>query len=407
MTKLTVDELRAEFPVVKSCTYLDSAYWGPYPQRTADAIADFVRKRSETPYPFGRAEEDRVFVDSVRSKMADVLNVTADEIWFPKGTTDGISTVANALLSPGDEIIVGGLDHPADYAIWSNLAERGMIVTVAPQRNGRMDPEDIERAITPRTRAIGLCLVNTYNGYRQDLDALSRVAGDHGLYLFLDAIQGMGHLAIDVADTNVTMMSAGAYKWLCSPEGLGVSYVNKDVIEDIIPHNVHFYGLEPRQTDWESFIHQVFEYGASDSGPQRIPAGTLDYPDTAVRMEVSPSIIALIGLNQMADVILEFGGIEAVEKRVLSLSAQLRITAQEHGHSVLSPPEPEGMTGINAIATSSAEGFQDYAQERGIYLRARPASPIAQDSVRVTPHFFNNQDDIDTLVDALDEFRDR
>ena len=407
MTTLTVDELRAEFPINESCTYLDSAYWGPYPKRTADAISDFVRKRSEQPYPFGRADEDRVFVDGVRSKMADLLNVTAEEIWFPKGTTDGISTVANALLRPGDEIIVGGLDHPADYAIWANLAERGIVVTVAPQRNGRMDPGDIERSISPRTRAIGLCLVNTYNGYRQDIDALSRVAGDHGLYLFLDAIQGMGHLAIDVADTNVTMMSAGAYKWLCSPEGLGVSYVNKDVIEDIIPHNVHFYGLEPRQTDWESFIHQVFEYGASDSGPQRIPAGTLDYPDTAVRMEVSPSIIALIGLNQMADVILEFGGIEAVEKRVLSLSAQLRITAQEHGHSVLSPPEPEGMTGINAIATSSAEGFQDYAQERGIYLRARPASPIAEDSVRVTPHFFNNQDDIDTLVDALDEFRDR
>ena len=407
MTTLTVDELRAEFPINESCTYLDSAYWGPYPKRTADAISDFVRKRSEQPYPFGRADEDRVFVDGVRSKMADLLNVTAEEIWFPKGTTDGISTVANALLRPGDEIIVGGLDHPADYAIWANLAERGIVVTVAPQRNGRMDPGDIERSISPRTRAIGLCLVNTYNGYRQDIDALSRVAGDHGLYLFLDAIQGMGHLAIDVADTNVTMMSAGAYKWLCSPEGLGVSYVNKDVIEDIIPHNVHFYGLEPRQTDWESFIHQVFEYGASDSGPQRIPAGTLDYPDTAVRMEVSPSVIALIGLNQMADVILEFGGIEAVEKRVLSLSAQLRITAQEHGHSVLSPPEPEGMTGINAIATSSAEGFQDYAQERGIYLRARPASPIAEDSVRVTPHFFNNQDDIDTLVDALDEFRDR
>ncbi len=406
MTTLTVDELRAEFPINESCTYLDSAYWGPYPKRTADAISDFVRKRSEQPYPFGRAEEDRVFVDGVRSKMADVLNVTAEEIWFPKGTTDGISTVANALLRPGDEIIVGGLDHPADYAIWANLAERGIVVTVAPQRNGRMDPGDIERSISPRTRAIGLCLVNTYNGYRQDIDALSRVAGDNGLYLFLDAIQGMGHLAIDVADTNVTMMSAGAYKWLCSPEGLGVAYVNRDVIEDIIPHNVHFYGLEPRVDDWESFIHQMFDYGASDSGPQPIPAGTLDYPNTAVRMEVSPSVIALIGLNQMADVILEFGGMEAVEKRVLSLSSQLRITAQEHGHRVLSPPEPEGLSGINAVATSSAEGFQDFAEERGIYLRARPASPIGQDSVRVTPHFFNNTDDIDTFVDALDAYRD-
>ena len=89
----------------------------------------------------------------------------------------------------------------------------------------------------------------------------------------------MGHLDIDVANSNVTMMSAGAYKWLCSPEGLGVSYVSKDVIEDIIPHNVHFYALGPEQTDWESFVGQMFEYGSSDRGPQQIPAGTL-----AIRM---------------------------------------------------------------------------------------------------------------------------
>ena len=247
LANLTAEELRAEFPVHDSYTYLDSAYWGPYPKRTSDAISDFVQKRSTMAYPFGRADEDRVFVDEVRSKMAKVLNVTPEEVWFPKGTTDAISTVANALLRPGDEILVGGLDHPADYAVWSNLAERGIRVTVVPQRDYRMDAEDIERAISPQTRAIGMCLVNTYNGYRQDLDALSRVAGEHGLYLFLDAIQGMGHLDIDVANSNVTMMSAGAYKWLCSPEGLGVSYVSKDVIEDIIPHNVHFYsaGSEP------------------------------------------------------------------------------------------------------------------------------------------------------------------
>ena len=121
-------------------------------------------------------------------------------------------------------------------------------------------------------------------------------------------------------------------------------------------------------------------------------------------MELSPSVIALLGLNQMADLILGFGGIEAVEKRVLSLSSQLRITAQEHGHTVLSPPEPEGMTGINAIAVAG-EGFQAYAQERGIYLCVRPASVLGEASARVTPHFFNNQEDIETLVGALDDYR--
>ena len=407
MGNLTSETIRAEFPVTSSYTYLDSAYWGPYPRRTSEAISDYVSQRSTTAYPFGRAEEDRVFVDGVRAKVATLWGVDPSEVWFPKGTTDAIGSVASALLKPGDEILVGGLDHPADYTVWSNLAERGITVTVVPQRDGRMDPSDFERAITPRTRAMGACLVNTYNGYRQNLEALSRVAGDHDLYLFLDAIQGVGHLSIDVAGTNVTMMSAGCYKWLCSPEGLGVAYLNKDVAGEIIPHTAHFYAYEPRGNDWESFIREIFAIGASGSGPRQIPPGALEYPDGANRLEVSPSVISLIGLNQMADLLIEFGGMQAVEERVLSLAVNLRVAAQEHGHQVFSPPEPEGMSGITSVGVPDALDFQDFAKGRGVHLCPRPASPIAGEAVRVSPHFFNNEDDIGKFVETLDDYRGR
>lgn len=401
---LTPESLRAEFPITASCTYLDSAYWGPYPKRTAGAISDFVRRRSDTAFPFGRADQDRVFVNGVRSKIADLLGVSAEEVWFSKGTTDAISTVASALLKPGDEILVGGLDHPADYAVWANLAERGIQVTVVPQQDGRMEPDDVDHAVTEKTRALGMCLVNTYNGYRQDIDALSRIAGDHGIYLFLDAIQGMGHLSIEVAETNVTMMSAGSYKWLCSPEGLGVAYVKREVVEDIVPHNVHFYGFEPRGSDWSSFLANIFEYGVSGNRPRRITPGTLEYPDAAIRMELSPSIVSLIGLDQMADLLLEFGGMAAVEKRVLSLAAQLRVAVQEHGHRVLSPPEPSGMSGITCVIVPRADGFQEFAKDRGVHVRARPATPLGPEAVRVSTHFFNNESDIGKLVETLDAF---
>ena len=404
MCAVAFQDIRAAFPITESCTYLDSAYWGPYPRRSAEAISDFVRRRSESAFPFGRADQDRVFVDGVRSKVAQLLGVAAEEVWFPRGTTDGLSTVASALLKPGDEILVGGLDHPADYAIWANLAERGILVTVVPQRDGQMDPDDLDRAVTGRTQAIGMCLVNTYNGYRQDLEALSRVAGDRGLYLLLDAIQGVGHLAIDVRETNVTMMSAGIYKWLCSPEGLGVAYLNKDVVGDVIPHNVHFYGIEPEGGDWGSFLARIFGYGASGAGPQRIPAGALDYPEAAVRLEISPSIVSLICLNEVADLMIGFGGMAAVEARVLALATQLRVAVQEHGHRVLSSSDPRGMSGITCVVVPSALGFQEFAKQRGIHVRARPATPIGAEAVRVSTHFFNDENDIEKLVDALDAY---
>lgn len=403
MSVLTTESVRAEFPITASCAYLESAYWGPYPKRTAAAISEYVQRRSDSAFPFGRSDEDRVFVDGVRSAVADLLGATPEEVWFPKGTTDAISTVATALLKPGDEILVGGLDHPADFAIWANLAERGIQVRVVPQRDGRMNPEDIEDAITSNTRAIGMCLVNTYNGYRQNLEALSALAGDRDLYLFLDAIQGIGHLAIDLSETSVTVMSAGSYKWLCSPEGLGVAYVRRDVASDIIPHNVHFYGMEPADGGWSSYLAKVL----ASQGPQTIPRGTLEYPDAAIRLEISPSIISLIGLNQMVGILREFGGIVAVEERVLSLAARLRVTVQEHGHRIVSPSEPSGMSGITSVAVSNALGFQEFAKERGVHVRARPATPIGPEAVRVSTHLFNNENDIDQLVLVLDEYDDR
>jgi len=405
VSTLTSLQIRDEFPITQACTYLDSAYWGPYPRRSAEAISDYVRKRSTTAFPFGRADQDRVFAGEVRSKIAGLLGVAPEEIWFPRGTTDALGTVAAALLAPGDEILVGGLDHPADYAVWANLAERGIRVKVVPQRGGRMNPEDLERAITAKTRAIGICLVNTYNGYRQSLDALSRIAGEHELYLLLDAIQGIGHLRIDLHKSNVTMMSAGSYKWLCSPEGLGVAYINRDVIGNVVPHNVHFYGIEPESGGWASFIPRILEYGTSGLGPQEIPSGTLNYPASAIRLEISPSIVSLVGLNQMADLLNEFGGMGSVEARVISLSMYLRSVAQEHGHSILSTSDPEHMSGITSVLVPSAPGFAEFAKRRNIHIRERPATPIATDAVRVSPHIFNDKSDIDMLVEALNDYR--
>lgn len=405
MPVLTARQIREEFPITKSCTYLDSAYWGPYPRRTAEAISDFVQQRSLKAYPFGRADRDRVFVDKVRSKVAGLLGASPEEIWFSRGTTEAINAVASALLKPGDEILVGGLDHPADYTIWANLADRGVVVRVVPQRDGQMDPADLARAVTPRTRAIGMCLVNTYNGCRQDLEALSRVAQDRGLYLLIDAIQGIGHLNIDLGKANVTMMSAGAYKWLCSPEGLGVAYVNKDVIGKIIPQTAHFYGIQPGDGGWSPFLSRLFEHGLAGDGPQEISPGTLSYPDSAVRLEISPSVVSLIGLNEMADLVNEFGGMAAVESRVLHLATQLRSRAQEHGHTVISPSDRPRMSGITSVAIPRATEFAEFAKKRGIHVLPQKSPTSPELIVRVSPHIFNDDSDIDTLVDALDDFR--
>ncbi len=403
---LTAQQIRAEWPVTKNAVYLDSAYHGPFPARSARAMQEFIAGKSERPYPNGRQDVILERVTLIRHKVARLLGVLPEEVWFPKSTTDAQFTIANALLNPGDEILVGGLDHPANYTIWSLLVRKGVKVTVVPHRGGHIRVEDLEKAVTPATRAIGMCLVNTYNGYREDLPALERLASSHGLYLILDAIQGMGHLDIDLSGGHVTTMAAGAYKWFCSPEGLGIGYLNRSVFDKIKPERVHFYNADAAGPDgWLGVIGGMFEHGFANDEPFQLKPDLVAVRPDARGLEGAPSVVSLIGLEQVVDLMSEFGGMPAVEKRVITLATNLRAALQEHGHSVISVSEPGRMSGITSVVVPDSKGFAEFAITRGIYVVSQMALKQGAQAVRVSTHFFNDDSDIAKLVDAMDAYR--
>lgn len=400
MTPLTSQQVRSEFPVTRNSTYLDSAYHGPYPARAATAIQEFVAGKSRRPFPDGRQDVILQRVEAIRAKVAQLLDVAVEEVWFPKSTTDAQAAVANALLGPGDQIVVGGLDHPANYAVWATLAGRGVKVTVVPQRDGRIDVADIEHALTPAAKAIGMCLVNTYNGYRQDLGALGRLSRKHGLYLILDAIQGMGHLDIDLSSGDVTSMAAGAYKWFCAPEGLAIAYLNRKVVDSITPERTHFYNAD---VDWKGMIGGLFTHDR----PFDLKPELVALRNDARRLESAPSVISLVGLEAVVDIMAEFGGMQAVQKRVLELGSKLRASLAEHGHGVISDPDAAHMSGITSVQMADGRAFAEFAKARNIHVLPTMATKPGAEAVRVSTHFFNDEQDIDALVAAMNDFRTR
>ena len=402
---MNLDQVRREFPVTRVCAYLESAYHGPYPASGARAMADQVERWSRLPYPDGRVGEWLERAEGVRVKVARLLRVTPAEILFTRSTTDGLHLVAASLLMPGDELLVGGLDHPANYTTWGHLADTGVRVTVVPHRDGGMAVADLAAAIGPRTRAVGLCLVNTYHGCREDLHGLSRLCSERGLHLLLDGIKAVGHLDIDLVSCDVTALCAGVFKFLCSPEGLGVAYVNKRVLADMAPATPHLYAVAPRaHPDWGSFTQRVQRWGFEGVGPQPLEAGSIEYPADARRLETSMNFLALAGLEAMVDLLAAFGGMTAVERRVLELSAYLRVSVQERGHAVLSSQVPGSISGMTLVEVPDADRFVSYCQERDIYVRPGSSLPGDRDAVRVSPHIFNNEEDIDRFADALASF---
>ena len=405
MSNMTLRDVRREFPVTESCVYLDTAYRGPYPTRGARAMSSYVERWSREAYPDGRTEEQLAWTERVRAKVASLWRVTPEEVLFTRSTTDGLHLVASSLLKPGDEILVGGLDHPANYATWMHLADTGIKVTLVPHRDGAIATDDLLSAIGPRTRAVGMCLVNTYNGYRQDLESLGQLCSDHGLYLLLDGVQAVGHLDIKLPSAGVTMLCAGAYKWLCAPEGLGVSYIDRQVVEALPPATPHLYKVSPRgDPGWQDFMATAARWGNDDAGPQALEPGLLDYPLDSRRLETSWSFLALAGLEAVVDLMADFGGMAAVEASVLELSALLRDSVREHGHALLSTPPDENLSGITSVAVSDARLFAEYCQDRGIWVLASRSLRGDSGAVRVSPHLFNNTDDIARFTETLDSF---
>ena len=406
MPKLTTEQVRGEFPVLATTTFLDCAYKGPYSRRSVAAMREFIERRHTGILPDGRGDGRPERIEGTRANVAKLLGVTPQEIWFPQSTNDALSKVANMLLRPGDEILVGGLDHPSNYAIWAHLANRGIRVTVVPHREGHMEVGDLEAAVGPRTRAIGMCLVNTYNGYRQDIDSLGDLARRRGLFLLLDGIQGVGHLDIDLSGGNVTALSAGVFKWLCSPEGTGVCYLNREALVDTLPDTVYYFGVESAVGEgWGGLIDRVLQYGSDHDGPRELPGDAITYLGDARRMEASATMLSLAGLDAMVGLLSDFGGMAVVEQRVLGLASHLRVSLAEHGHTVLSDPDPATFSGITAVQVADSAEAAAFLQERGIWVLGLMSSHSGAQAVRVCTHFFNNDDDIAAFVEALDEYR--
>ena len=226
----------------------------------------------------------------------------------------------------------------------------------------------------------------------------------------------MGHLDIDLSSGNVTCLAAGVFKWLCTPEGTGVCYVNRKVLENARPDIIYYFGIEfSPQDGWPNVIDQVFAWGHEGAGPQPLSPDNIRYLPNARVLESSATMLSLAALDAMADMMIEFGGMPAIERRVLGLSAHLKASLLERGHALNSETEPAHQSGITSVKVQDAQEFAAFCEARNIWVLAQKAvmpghvshsrSANSADAVRVATHFFNNEDDIEVFVNAMDEFR--
>lgn len=366
-----------EFPVARRWAYFDHAAVAPLPVRCATAMNDWTTEAVGN--GDARWAEWYAKLGGLRRRIARLINADADEIAFAANTTTGIGLVAEGFpWRPGDNVVTAAEEYPSNLYPWMNLADRGVETRRVPTRGGRIELDDLAAAMDDRTRLLTISHVEFASGFRNDLDAIGALCRERGAAFFVDAIQGLGPLRIDVARAPIDFLAADGHKWLLGPEGAGFLYVRRDWLDRLRTILVGSHSVVG------GFDYSKVEFNLKPNA-SRWEGGSLN-------------MAGLHGLRGSLELLEELGW-DAVSARILENADRARSAAEAAGFAVYGSRNPGDLSGIVSIHRGGRDHRElaDRLRERGVVCSCRAGR------LRISPHVYNDQTDFDRLERALRE----
>jgi selenocysteine lyase/cysteine desulfurase len=370
------DSLReAEFPVTRHWAYFDHAAQAPLPRRSADVLHAWVEEQLRDGVIGWPAREQRI--EAIRDQVAALVNANRDEIAFISSTTHGIGLVAEGFpWRAGDSVVSACDEYPSNLYPWMNLASRGVTLRLVPSREGRIWVDDLIAAIDGSTRLLTISHVEFATGFRNDLDTLAELCHARGVAIFVDAIQGLGPLTIDVRQTPIDFMAADGHKWLLGPEGAGLLYVRRDWIDRLRPIGV----------GWHSVV-----------GSYNSPRNEFHLKDSAQRWEGgSFNMAGLLAFGASVGLFLELGP-GAVSRRILDRAAVVRARAAAAGWTIHGSTRDADCSSIVVLERAGV----DLGKAAGELRRQGIVVSCRRGRLRISPHLYNNDEDLARLGAGL------
>jgi len=373
---------------VKLPIYMDNHATTPVAPRVVDAMLPYFTEKfgnaASRNHSFGWAGEEAIEI--ARAQIASLIGATPKEIIFTSGATESdnlmIKGVAEMYREKGNHIITQAIEHKAVLDTCKRLEKYGYEVTYLPvQKDGRVDPEDVRKAITPKTILITIMYANNEIGIINPVQEIGKIAKEHGIIFAVDGVQAVGKIPVDVQKDNIDLLAISGHK-IYGPKGVGALYVRR---------------RNPRVQ-----LSAIIDGGGHERGMR---SGTLN-------------VTGIIGLGKACELAQQEMAQEGERLRGLRDRLRAGLEAKldevfvngswEHrlpNNLNMSFAYVEGeslLMGINDVAVSSGSACTSATLEPSYVLKALGVGEdLAHTSIRFGLGRFNTQEEVDYVIDKM------
>lgn len=373
----SLSSLTEQFPILQHGHYLNHAAVGPWPRCTAEAVkrfADENMRQGAAGYREWYQREDRL-----REGLRTMLGASdSADIALLKNTSEGISTVAFGLdWQPGENIVLPAGEFPSNRLPWLAQEVNGVEVREVDIRAAENAEQALLEAMDANTRLLTVSAVQWSDGFRLDLQRLGKSCRQRGVLFFVDAIQQLGALPMDVETCQIDFLAADAHKWLLAPEGIAVFYCRESA--------------RPQLTLLQQGWH-MFENPLNFERTRWTPASS------AKRFEAgSPNTVGQAALHASVELLLGYG-MDKVGDRVLANTRYLlQQLAEIPGARIASHASGGRLSGIVSFSLDSipVRTLHRMLSDEGVSI------VIRDDSIRLSPHFYQDERQLDPVLEIV------
>jgi len=393
-------KIRKDFPMFQNKTkmqkhdlvFFDNASTTFKPQCVIDAMNFYNEHETSNS---GRGDYDTMYqvdqaVLETRKAVAKFINADVDEIVFTSGATASLNLAAFGYfenhLSKDDEILITVAEHASNVLPWFKLQEKigCKVKYISLTKEGRLTVENVEKAITTKTKVISIANITNVLGYRCDMKSICALAHSKGILVVCDGAQSVPHTKIDVKDLGVDFLAFSGHKML-GPTGIGVLYGKKELLKETEPIVLGGGMNETFEVDGSYVLHPF---------PAKLEAGTLNLQGI-FGLKAAIDYIESIGLDNIAKYESE------LRKYAIERMKKLPdiVIYNENAEASIISFNLKGVFAQDLATLLNSKGIAVRSGNHCAKILKNQINEIA--TVRASFYFYNTKEEVDAFVEAL------